>query len=164
MRYNRVKMKYNGHTAARRYKFLIRECVKTVLQCENVNVPCRVDVTITDNGGIRVLNKKFMRKDRPTDVLSFPMQELTAGAFSYDEHELDADTGRLPLGDIVISLERAKEQAREYGHPLKREIAYLTVHSMLHLLGYDHVDEGEDKKLMRSREETALGKMGITRE
>lgn len=164
MKYNRVKIKYNGNRPARRYKHLIRECVNTVLKCEGVTVPCHVDVTITDNDGIYELNKKFMGKDRPTDVLSFPMQNLTAGAFSCDESEIDVETGRLPLGDIVISMERAKEQAREYGHPVKREVAYLTVHSMLHLLGYDHMDEGEDKKLMRYHEEKALDLMGITRE
>ncbi len=161
---NRVRIKYNGHRAARRYKYLFRECVNTVLECENVTVPCWVDVTITDNDGIQKLNRRFMSKDRPTDVLSFPLQNIKAGKFSYSVGDLDIKTGRLPLGDIVISWERAKEQAHEYGHPLKREIAYLTVHSMLHLLGYDHMDEGEEKKLMRSREETALAKMGITRD
>lgn len=161
---NRVRIKYNGHRTAHRYKLLIRAAVNNVLKCENVDVPCLVDVSITDNENIQTLNKQFMGKNRPTDVLSFPMQSLTAGAFEYDEHELDVKTGRLPLGDIVISLEQAKIQAKEYGHPVKREIAYLTVHSMLHLLGYDHMDEGEEKKFMRSREEAVLGIMGITRD
>ena len=145
-------MKYNGHTAARRYKFLIRECVKTVLQCENVNVPCRVDVTITDNGGIQVLNKKFMRKDRPTDVLSFPSNEGDALSAVPDGF----------LGDIAISIDRAKAQAEEYGHSFERELSFLTVHGCLHILGYDHMND-EERQEMFALQDKILNDMGITR-
>lgn len=164
MKCNRVRIKYENSRTARRYKYLIRQTVNAVLKSENASAPCMVDVTITDDAEIRLLNRRFMGKDRPTDVLSFPMQNMTAGKFEYDAGELDAQTGRLPLGDIVISMDRAKAQAKEYGHSVRREVAYLTVHSMLHLLGYDHMDEAEEKKLMRSREEFILERLGITRD
>ena len=101
--------------------------------------------------------------DRPTDVLSFPMFELEPGVPPEGEAFLDPETGRCPLGDMCISLERAAAQAEEYGHSLDRELCYLAVHSALHLLGYDHLDEGPMKRQMRAREEAILGKLGITR-
>ena len=98
-----------------------------------------------------------------TDVLSFPMFDMPAGSLPTPGWS-DPDTGLIPLGDMCISLERAKAQAQEYGHSLERELSYLAVHSVLHLLGYDHVDEGPQKAQMREREEAILGRLGITRE
>ena len=100
---------------------------------------------------------------RPPDVLSFPMFELAPGE-TPGEEDADPATGLVPLGDMVLSLERAKAQAEEFGHSVEREVSYLAVHSVLHLLGYDHMDEGEMKAQMRGREEDILGALGITRE
>lgn len=135
---------------------LLRRAVETALEMEGVDMPCQVDITLTDDAGIQALNKEFRDLDKPTDVLSFPLQELEAGAFCPDAGELDLDSGRLPLGDVVLSVERAMAQAEEYGHSPARELGYLTVHSVLHLLGYDHVDEGEEKRRMRAREEAIM--------
>ena len=132
----------------------IRRCIQATLDAEGVRVPCEINVLVTDDAGIHVINKESRDIDRPTDVLSFPMFELTPGQPPHDwtEYE-DPATGLVPLGDMCISLERAKAQAAEFGHSPKREIGYLTIHSMLHLLGYDHLDEGPMKKQMRGREE-----------
>lgn len=144
---------------------LLRRVIPAALEAEGVAVPCEVDVLLTGDGGIHEINLEQRGVDAPTDVLSFPMFEFTPGAPPQaGEAELDPDTGLLPLGDMVISLERAGAQAREYGHSREREIAYLAVHSVLHLLGYDHVDEGPQKAQMREREEAILGRLGITRE
>lgn len=142
---------------------LVRRAIRQVLKEEGVNVKCRVDVLLTGDEKIHALNLEHRGVDRPTDVLSFPMQMLVPGDFSADDCDSDPGTGRVMLGDMVMSVQRAKEQAAEYGHSLKRELAYLAVHSALHLLGYDHEDEGEDKWHMRQREEYVLGKMGIGR-
>ena len=109
---------------------------------------------VTDDAGIQIINRESRELDKPTDVLSFPMFQLTAGNPPTDWTEYqDPATGMVPLGDMCISLERAIAQAREFGHSTRREVGYLTIHSMLHLLGYDHLDEGPMKKQMRSREE-----------
>ena len=142
---------------------VIKRAVCTALRAENVDVPCEVCVSITDDKGIHALNIEYRKVDRPTDVLSFPLFELTPGEFSVCDTDLDPETGRLPLGDIVISAERARAQAEEYGHTQAREMAYLAVHSVLHLLGYDHMDDGGDKAKMRAREEYILGRMGLSR-
>ena len=112
--------------------------------------------------GIHQTNLEMRGVDRPTDVLSFPMFDLCPGELP-DEEDADPATGLVPLGDMCISLERAAAQAEEYGHSLERELSYLTVHSMLHLLGYDHLDEGEQKAQMRQREETVMEILGIAR-
>ena len=132
----------------------IRRCIDAVLEQEGVTAPCEINVLVTDDAGIQVINRTSRQIDRPTDVLSFPMFELEPGnpPAQWDEY-LDPDTGLCPLGDMCISLERAVAQAGEFGHSVKREVGYLTIHSMLHLLGYDHVDEGPMKKQMRAREE-----------
>ena len=133
---------------------IISKCIHAVLEEEKVNVPCEINVLVTDDQGIQVINQAAREIDKPTDVLSFPMFSLTAGKLPEDwEEYLDPDTNLCPLGDMVISLERATLQAKEFGHSLRREVGYLTIHSMLHLLGYDHLDEGEQKKQMRKREE-----------
>ena len=133
---------------------IIRKCVEATLDAENVAVPCEINVLITNDRGIRAINNASRNIDKATDVLSFPMFQLEAGNPPTDSDEfLDIETGLCPLGDMCISLERATAQAKEFGHSVKREVGYLTIHSMLHLLGYDHLDEGEQKKQMRAREE-----------
>ena len=115
---------------------------------------CEINVLVTNDKGIHAINLASRQIDRPTDVLSFPMFQLEPGnpPEDWEEYE-DFETGLVPLGDMCISLERAQAQAKEFGHSAKREVGYLTIHSMLHLLGYDHLDEGEQKKQMRAREE-----------
>ena len=134
----------------------IRKCVRTALDCERVTVPCEISVLITDDGRIREINREFRNVDRPTDVLSFPMFVFTPEAFDPADGEIDPATHRLPLGDIVISRDRIAAQAKEFGHSRRRELSYLLVHSVMHLLGYDHVDEGEQKKQMRRHEEAVM--------
>lgn len=141
----------------------IRRCVKAVLQEEGITKRCEVSVLITDNNEIHQLNKEFRHIDTPTDVLSFPFQVLEPGKFDPSLIEEDIESGALPLGDIIISLEKAAQQAEEYGHSLGREVAYLTVHSMFHLLGYDHIDEVYDKPKMRAKEEKVLEMLGLRR-
>lgn len=132
----------------------IRRCIYATLEAEGIDAPCEINVLVTNDPGIHAINKATREVDRPTDVLSFPMFQLEPGNPPADWSDyLDFDTGRCPLGDMCISLERAVAQAREFGHSTKREVGYLTIHSMLHLLGYDHLDEGPQKKQMRSREE-----------
>ena len=133
---------------------IIRRCVEATLAAEQIHVPCEINVLVTNDRGIRAINKASRNIDKATDVLSFPMFQLEAGNPPQDWDEyLDAETDMCPLGDMCISLERATAQAKEFGHSVKREVGYLTIHSMLHLLGYDHLDEGVQKKQMRAREE-----------
>lgn len=139
---------------------LLRRSIRTALDAENVRCRCHIDVLITGDEGIRAINKKFRGIDKATDVLSFPLQTLVPGRFRPDARGFDPETGLFMLGDIVLSLERIRAQAREIGHSASREAAYLAVHSVLHLLGYDHVDEGADKRLMRSREKAIMAKVG----
>lgn len=143
----------------------IRCCIQATLEAENIAAPCEINVLVTNDKGIHAINNASRNVDKPTDVLSFPMFELTAGAPPQDwEEYLDEETGLCPLGDMCISLERAIAQAKEFGHSAKREVGYLTIHSMLHLLGYDHMDEGPQKAQMRSREETIASFIaGMTR-
>ena len=136
---------------------LIKKAVHMALDAEGVDAPCLISVMLTDDEGIRAVNREFRGVDRATDVLSFPLNELTPGDFDPDECEHDLDTGALMLGDMMISLERCAAQGEEFGHGFNREIQYLTVHSVLHLLGYDHVDEGEMKRQMREREKIIMG-------
>ena len=133
---------------------IITKCIETTLAAENITVPCEINVMVTDDKGIHAINLASRQIDRPTDVLSFPMFELEPGNPPEDwEEYLDPDSGMCPLGDMCISLERATLQAKEFDHSVRREVGYLTIHSMLHLLGYDHLDEGEMKRQMRAREE-----------
>ena len=137
---------------------IITKCIETTLAAEGITAPCEINVLVTNDRGIHAINKASRDIDRPTDVLSFPMFELEAGNPPADwEDYLDPETGICPLGDMCISLERANAQAKEFGHSSRREVGYLTIHSMLHLLGYDHLDEGEMKAQMRAREETIAG-------
>ena len=141
----------------------LEEAVNAALDAEGVDVPCVVEVCLTDDEAIHQTNLEMRGVDRPTDVLSFPMFELQPGEKPRAEWA-DPDTDKVLLGDMMISLERARAQAEEYGHSLEREMCYLAVHSVLHLLGYDHLDEGPQKRRMRAREEAILGRLGITRE
>ena len=132
----------------------IRKCIRETLKAEGIHVRCEINVLVTDDAGIRVINRESRNLDKPTDVLSFPMFQLEAGNPPADWEEYrDPESGLVPLGDMCISLERAVAQAQEFGHTVRREVGYLTIHSMLHLLGYDHLDEGPQKKQMRAREE-----------
>ncbi len=133
---------------------IIRKCVETTLAAEGVKVPCEINVLVTNDKGIRAINQACRGIDKATDVLSFPMFQLEAGNPPADwEGYMDPDTNMCPLGDMAISFERAVAQAKEFGHSTRREVGYLTIHSMLHLLGYDHLDEGPQKAQMRGREE-----------
>lgn len=140
----------------------LRRVIRTALASEGVDFPCEIDVRITDGAGIREINREMRQVDRPTDVLSFPSFDLTPGELPEAE-DADPGTGLVPLGDMVISMEHAAAQAKEYGHSGRRELAYLAVHSVLHLLGYDHLDEGPMKAQMREREEDILAELGILR-
>lgn len=147
-----------GHNEARR---LIQRAISAALREEKVPDDCEVSVLLTDNEGIHELNRDYRGVDRPTDVLSFPANELSPGEFDADLCERDPETGRVFLGDMAISLEKCEAQAEEFGHSFERELMYLTVHSTLHLLGYDHVDEAEMKRQMRGREDIIMSRLGI---
>ena len=144
---------------------IIKKCIETTLAAEGIKVPCEINVLVTNDKGIHAINLASRQIDRPTDVLSFPMFQLEPGNPPTDwEEYLDFETDLCPLGDMCISLERAQAQAKEFGHSARREVGYLTIHSMLHLLGYDHLDEGPMKKQMREREEAIAATIpGMTR-
>jgi len=137
-------------------KMLLREAIETTLDFEDFQNVCEVSVTFTDNEGIRELNKKFRQMDKPTDVLSFPLFD-----YEGDCEEPPIDDMISNLGDIVISLEKAQEQANEFGHSFKREVAFLAVHSMLHLLGYDHEKSEAEDIEMRSKQTEIMRIMGL---
>ena len=156
MRSNKINITFDGYTMRRPLiAGIIRKCIDTTLAQEKINVPCEINVLVTHDSGIQAVNKVTRQIDKPTDVLSFPMFELQAGdpPQNWDEY-LDGETGLCPLGDMCLNLDRAALQAKEFGHSLRREVGYLTIHSVLHLLGYDHLDEGPMKAQMRQREET----------
>ena len=144
------------------YSALIRRVIRTALAAEGMRIPCEVDVLLTGDEGIRAVNLDMRGVDSATDVLSFPEFDLRPGQLP-DSEDADPGTGLVPLGDMVISMERVAAQAKEYGHARRRELSYLVVHSVLHLLGYDHLDEGAQKKQMREREEAILAELGISR-
>ena len=141
----------------------LQKVITAALDAQGVDLPCEINILLTDNEGIRRINNTMRGIDSPTDVLSFPMFEIPEGCVPGIGCS-DPDSGLVPLGDMCISMERAAAQAEEFGHSVEREMAYLAVHSVLHLLGYDHMDEGEQKARMRAREEAILGSLGITRE
>lgn len=142
----------------------IKRCIQGVLDAEGISNSCEVNVLLTDNAGIREINRDYRDIDRETDVLSFPMFEFVPGEFPEDVSELlDPGSELLPLGDMAISMEKVQTQARELGHSEARELGYLTVHSVLHLLGYDHMDEGAEKRQMRQREEAIMAYLEIPR-
>ena len=136
---------------------LIRRAAEDALRAEGIEVPCLISVMLTDGEGIRRVNREFRGIDKETDVLSFPLNELEPGRFDAALCEREPDSGAVLLGDMMISLPRCEEQGKDFGHGFDREIQYLTVHSVLHLLGYDHVDEGPMKAQMRAREKAIMG-------
>ena len=140
----------------------LKKVIRAALDAEGVDVPCEVNVFVTNDAGIHRVNADMRGVDAPTDVLSFPMFDLKPGDKPSGQ-DADPATGLVPLGDMCISFERAKAQAKEYGHSNRRELAYLAVHSALHLLGYDHLDEGPMKAQMRAREEAILAEFGLER-
>ena len=142
---------------------LLRRTVKTALAAQGMTLPCEINILLTDDAGIQEVNRDMRDLDRPTDVLSFPMFDLTPPQLP-EEGDADPDSGCVPLGDMCISVERARAQAAEYGHSFQREICYLAVHSVLHLLGYDHLDEGPMKRQMRQREEAIMALLDLKRE
>lgn len=149
------------------FKNLINSAVAAALKYEGFNYNYEISVVITDNAGIRRMNHQFRNIDRETDVLSFPMIEFSKNdlnnqIYEISDDEINPETGNVVLGDIVISIEKASEQAREYGHSFDREIAFLTVHSTLHLLGYDHM-RIEDEQIMRKKEEMILSSINLSR-
>ena len=127
---------------------LVKKAAAAALRAEGVDEPSEIGVTLTNDEGIHAINREQRGVDRPTDVLSFPIDEM------------DYDTNRRYLGDMVLSLERAEAQGEEYGGGFEHEVQYLTVHSVLHLLGYDHLDEGEEKAKMRAREKAIMKELG----
>jgi probable rRNA maturation factor len=145
----------------------ISDAIEEALLYEKFQDPFDISVIITDNPGIKAINLEFRNIDRETDVLSFPLLNYEDGPYEYDKFEasdedINPENGAVLLGDIVISIEKAYSQAAEYGHSFSREIAFLVVHSVLHLLGYDHEIE-EDKVIMRNKEENILNTMMLFR-
>lgn len=137
-------------------KRLIQKTVKATLDYEGFTHKCELSVTFTDNEGIHALNREYRGIDRPTDVLSFPQFDFSGG------EKLPVGEGMVSLGDIVLSLERAAEQAREFGHSYSREVAFLTAHSMLHLLGYDHERGEKEDADMRRRQRAVMESIGLS--
>ena len=135
---------------------LIKKAINMALSAENVQEKCIINVVLTDDEGIRAVNLQERNIDSATDVLSFPANELTPGEFDPEVCEWDYDNDAVYLGDMMISVPRCEQQGEEFGHGYERELMYLTVHSVLHLLGYDHVDEGEMKRQMREREKAIM--------
>ena len=143
---------------------LIKRCIREALALEGVDKHCEVSILITDDRGIQRLNAEFRGIERPTDVLSFPMQYFSLpGWGNVEDAKADPETRLLPLGEIVFSGERVHRQACEYGRTCEYETAYLTVHSVLHLLGYDHTDEADGKKQMRGREKEIVKSLGVNK-
>ena len=135
------------HRVSYALKILVRDAIEATLAFENITADCEVSVTFADNEGIQAINREYRNIDAPTDVLSFPLFEEQGG--------------KKQLGDIVLSLERCAAQAEEFGHSFERECAFLTVHSTLHLLGYDHVNGEEEELDMRNRQTAIVEKMGL---
>lgn len=153
------------------YADRLRAAIAAALDAEGMGYPCEISVLITDDEGIHAINLEQRGVDRATDVLSFPMFDLLPGVpldgIGENEERMELDcTGLLPLGDMVISWPRAVAQAEEYGHSVERELCYLAVHSVLHLLGYDHMDgdDGPQKRQMRTREEAIMASLGLQRD
>ena len=139
------------------YETIIRQVVEKAMDYEKCPYEAEVNVTLTDNAAIHEINREYREIDRATDVLSFPMIE-----YETPEDYFNPDTGELMLGDIVISVEKVEEQAEKYGHSKERELAFLTAHSMMHLFGYDHMEEDE-AKVMEAKQREVLELLGITR-
>ncbi len=138
---------------------LVRRAAKAALRAQGIREDCLISVMLTNDPGIHAINLEQRGIDSPTDVLSFPLNELQEGNFDPEMCEYDPETGMLLLGDMVLDLERCARQGEEYGHGFAHELQYLTVHSVLHLLGYDHLDEGPRKHAMRAREKAIMERL-----
>ncbi len=152
---------------SKEYTDIINKVIAVSLDQEKCPYEIEVSVTITNNEEIRKINREHRDMDKPTDVLSFPLIDFTKPSEFDDIDEdndewFDLDTGELMLGDIIISLERAYEQAKEYGHSIEREIGFLTAHSMLHLMGYDHIIN-EEEQVMNAKQQQILNEVGLKR-
>ncbi len=136
-------------------KNLVKKACKAVLEYENFQKDAQVDVTFVDDGEIKQLNTNFRGIEKSTDVLSFPLGEN-------GEYDINPENNACMLGDVIISVDHAKAQADLYGHGIEREIAFLTVHSMLHLLGYDHINNETEERIMREKQNAVLDGMGLS--
>ena len=136
------------------FKDLLTSAVRASLEVDGIKEPAEVNITFVSDEGIRRINRDFRNINKSTDVLSFPLGENGI-------YDINPENGRLLLGDVIISVEHAVKQAETFGHSFEREMAYLTVHSLFHLMGYDHIDEAEEKRIMREREEKALSVIGL---
>lgn len=159
-----IEVKYKNTSKMPREEKLVKKIVENVLKEENINVLYEVYILFTNNDRIQEINREHRQIDKPTDVLSFPMydKEEIDGYRKIDKEENSKEVHPIILGDIIISVEKVAEQANEYGHTYDRELAYLVVHGMLHILGYDHIN-ANDKKKMRQKEEEILQKLNILR-
>lgn len=157
---SKVKLYFSNHQKSidlpKGLRTLIRKCCEEALAEEEIEDEAEVNLTVVDNEEIHKMNLEYREKDAATDVLSFPMSDG-------EEFDIDPETNRIMLGDIVISAERALEQAKEYGHSFEREMCFLATHSMFHLLGYDHEVSEEEEKIMFEKQEKVLQKLGINR-
>ena len=160
-----IENEYTGEVVED-YQEIIKTVIQAALDYEKCPYEVQVDVLLTDNETIHGINKEYRQVDRPTDVLSFPMLDYqTPGDFSHAEDDMDAfhpETGELILGNIILSVDKIKEQARAYGHSERRELAFLVAHSMLHLMGYDHMVDDERLEMER-RQREILEELQITR-
>lgn len=154
-----IEINYNKIEEMEREEVIIKRVVQAVLEEEEIVHELYINITLTNNEEIHIINKQYRDVDRPTDVLSFPMYERNEIPELRKKDNIFAEE---ILGDIIISIPKVREQAEEYGHSFERELAYLTTHGMLHLLGYDHMID-EEKEQMRKREEEILEKLNITR-
>ncbi|AUS96388.1 rRNA maturation RNase YbeY [Clostridium thermosuccinogenes] len=141
---------------------LIRNAAELSLELQGFTLPAEIDILLVDDEKIREINNEHRNIDSPTDVLSFPMVDMKEGVIISDEGDYDLDENTLILGDIVVSLETAKRQAEEYGHSFERELAFLVTHGSYHLLGFDHMEPEEEKRMME-KQEAVLSKMGLAR-
>ena len=146
---------------------LAERCLEAVMEAENCPYEAQINVVITDNASIQEVNREFRGVDAPTDVLSFPTVEYAkpsdfSGLEEHAEDYFDPDSGELMLGDMMLSAQKVREQADAYGHSLEREFAFLVVHSLLHLCGYDHMEEGERLR-MEERQRVIMDRLGIYR-
>ena len=156
-----IENEQNKEAFTNELEAVVRAVCEKVMECEECDFDAQISLTLTDNENIKIINNEFRSIDAPTDVLSFPMLEFDEEGQIID-NEFEYDNDLIMLGDIVISLERAREQSIEFGHSFKREIAFLCAHSMLHLLGYDHMVEDEERVMCQKQEEV-LASLGIMR-
>ena len=160
---HKIFVRHQGVEAGDRLSIpLIKRCVREALRLEGVDLACEVSLLVTDDEVVREINREFRGIDEPTDVLSFPMQVFSPPGWDQQCIDMtDSGTGAAMLGDIMLSAHRVIKQASEHSQSREQETAYLTVHSVLHLLGYDHVVDAEGKRRMREREEAILKQLGV---